>query len=70
MVQLLVTRYAPDPMYSYEFPQEYLKRVKETHETGGGYGSVGSVYSFYQIYEVSFAAIDSVTLLVPLKVPV
>ena len=27
-------------------------------------------YSFYQIYEVSFAAIDSVTLLVPLKVPV
>lgn len=57
-------------MYSYEFPQEYLKRVKETHETGGGYGSVGSVYSFYQIYEVSFAAIDSVTLLVPLKVPV
>jgi len=32
-------------MYSYEFPQEYLKRVKETHETGGGYGSVGSVAS-------------------------
>jgi len=45
LVQLFVTRYAPDPMYSYEFPQEYLKRVKETHETGGGYGSVGSVAS-------------------------
>lgn len=69
MVPLLVTRYAPDPMYSYEFPQEYLKRVKETHETGGGYGSVGSVDST-RYMKLVFAAIDSVTLLVPLKVPV
>jgi len=33
-------------MHSYEFPQEYLKRVKETHETGGGYGSVGYQYEW------------------------
>lgn len=32
-----------DPMYCYEFPYEYLQRVKETHENGGGYGSMGSV---------------------------
>ena len=32
-----------DPMYCYEFPHEYLQRVKETHENGGGYGSLGSV---------------------------
>jgi len=63
------TFFMKDPMHSYEFPQEYLKRVKETHETGGGYGSVGSVAST-RYMKLVFAAIDSVTLLVPLKVPV
>ena len=29
-----------DPQFSYEFPMEYLERVKKTHESGG-YGSIG-----------------------------
>ena len=29
-----------DPQFSYEFPMEYLQRVKKTHESGG-YGSIG-----------------------------
>ena len=29
-----------DPQFSYEFPMEYLERVKKMHETGG-FGSIG-----------------------------
>ena len=29
-----------DPEFSYNFPNEYLERVKKTHEIGG-YGSIG-----------------------------
>lgn len=36
---------SPDPMYSYQFPMEYLERVKRTHERGG-YGSTGYQYDW------------------------
>ena len=32
-------------MYSYQFPMEYLERVKRTHEKGG-YGSTGYQYDW------------------------
>lgn len=34
-----------DPMYSYQFPMEYLECVKRTHERGG-YGSTGYQYDW------------------------
>lgn len=34
------TFFLKDPQYSYEFPMEYLERVKKVHQTGG-YGSTG-----------------------------
>ena len=40
------TLYLPtDPMYSHQFPMEYLERVKRTHERGG-YGSTGYQYDW------------------------
>ena len=36
---------AADPMYSHQFPMEYLERVKRTHERGG-YGSTGYQYDW------------------------
>lgn len=35
--------YITDPQVSMEFPQDYLERVKATHENGGGFGSTGLV---------------------------
>ncbi len=35
------TFFIKDPERSYEFPMDYLKKVKATHEDGGGYGSLG-----------------------------
>ena len=34
-----------EPKYSYQFPMEYLERVKRTHERGG-YGSTGYQYDW------------------------
>ena len=36
----VVLMYLTDPQFSYEFPMEYLERVKKTHESGG-FGSIG-----------------------------
>ena len=32
----------PEPQFSYDFPMDYLERVKTVHEKGG-YGSTGYV---------------------------
>ena len=44
-VYTICTSPTADPMYSYQFPMEYLERVKRTHERGG-YGSTGYQYDW------------------------
>jgi len=40
------TFFIADPATSTAFPQDYLERVRATHETGGGYGSIGYRYKW------------------------